>query len=75
VGTDGGAVEKRHAQRDATLLSASRPEFSRDGPPPGSVPVAPDNGLDRAPQIVMLRLALWAAFFNQRRQHSPLHIR
>jgi hypothetical protein len=52
-----------------------RPEISRDGSPLGSILVAPDDGLDGAPQIVMLRLALWAAFFNQRRQHSPLHLR
>jgi hypothetical protein len=44
-----------------------RPEFSRDGPPHGSILMSPDDGLDGAPEIVMLRLALWAAFFNQRR--------
>jgi hypothetical protein len=43
-----------------------RTEFGRDGTPLGAVLMSLDDGLHRAAQIVMLRLAAWTALLNQR---------
>src|SRR3954471_10084378 len=54
-------------------LSRSRPgtKLSRDGAPLGPVLMPPDNGRNRAPQILGRGLALGAACLDQRLQVHP----
>src|SRR3954471_16104891 len=58
-------------------LCRSRPgtQFSRDGPPLGSVLMPPDDGRERATEILGRGLALGAARLDQRLQPHPLCIR
>src|SRR3712207_3504307 len=51
-----------------------RPEFGWDAAPLRPIVGPPDNRLDRATQVVMLRLAAWAARLNQRLQRRPLRV-
>src|SRR4051794_34760281 len=50
---------------------APRPKFTGDGPPLGAVLVAPEDGLDRLPKIVVRYLAVWPDFVDQRLQLRP----
>src|SRR5215210_4764952 len=58
-------------------LSRPRPgtQFSRDGAPLGSILMPPENGRNRAPQILGRGLALGPARLNQRLQPPPLCVR
>src|SRR4051794_26564332 len=58
-------------------LSRSRPgtKLSRDGAPLGPVLMPPDNGRNRAPQILGRGLALGAACLDQRLQVHPCSVR
>src|SRR3954465_11537076 len=57
-------------------LSRSRPgtKLSRDGAPLGPVLMPPDNGRNRAPQILGRGLALGAACLDQRLQFHPVRV-
>src|SRR3954447_15361944 len=49
-----------------------RTKLSRDGAPPGPVLMAPEDGRERAPQILRRGLALGPAYLDQRLQPRPL---
>ena len=51
-----------------------RAELGRDRPPRGPVPMPPDDRLDSASQVVVLRLVRRAALLDQRCQLIPLSI-
>jgi hypothetical protein len=79
------AAPLRHLQQalpDAEMAPAveglrrppPRAEFGRDGAPRGAVAVPPDDRLDRAAQVVVLRLAARAHRLDQRRQPLPLRV-
>ena len=64
------------AQRPKTLrCHPPRAQFSRDLAPFRTIVVPPDDRLDRAAQVMMLRLVRRAARRNQRCKHFPLLIR
>src|SRR3954447_26700402 len=51
------------------------PQLSGDGPPLGSILMAPEDGRDGAPQILRLRLTLGPTRLDQRLQVRPLRVR
>src|SRR5215210_346375 len=68
-----------HAQARPAEEGLSRPrpgtKLSRDGAPLGAVLMPPDDGRDRAPQILGRGLALGPAGLDQRLQPRPLRVR
>ncbi len=80
------AAPLRHLQQalpDAEMAPAveglrrppPRAEFGRDGAPRGAVAVPPDDRLDRAAQVVVLRLAARPDRLDQRRRPLPPRVR
>src|SRR3954471_23878492 len=68
-----------HAQVGPANKGLSRPrpgtQFSRDGPPLGSILMPPDEGRERAAQILWCGLALGPARLDQRLQVPPCSVR
>src|SRR3954447_8862544 len=68
-----------HAQVGPADEGLSRPrpgpQLSGDGPPLGSILMAPEDGRDGAPQILRLRLPLGPTRLDQRLQVRPLRVR